>query len=116
MVEISYSAHALRDLERLVDFLLAADPAAAGGTLELILEGIELLARHPLIGRPVAIDGTRELVLSRGRSGYVVRYRFQPARDRIAILGIRHQRELGVHEPHAAYRVQPGPASVTATA
>lgn len=116
MVEISYSARALRDLERLVDFLLETEPAAAAGTVELILEGVELLRRHPLIGRPHAVDGTRELVVSRGRSGYVLRYRFEPVRDRIAILGVRHQRELGVHEPHGGYRARPGAAGVAATA
>ena len=50
--------------------------------------------QHPEIGRKVHF-GQRELVISRGRTGYLALYRFLPHIDRILILALRHQREAG---------------------
>jgi plasmid stabilization system protein ParE len=94
LARLIYSSQALRDLERLSDFLLDSDPRAAGATLDLIEEAVLVLGRHPLIGRPVE-SGLHELVISRGRSGYVALYSFEQAHDAVLILAIRHQREAG---------------------
>ena len=94
MARLIYSARALDDLERVTDFLADADPAAAATTVELIAEAVAILARHPLIGRPTE-QGLRELVISRGRTGYVALYSFEEAQDCILILAVRHQREAG---------------------
>jgi plasmid stabilization system protein ParE len=75
-------------------FLIVSDPAAAGKTVELISEAVNLLKRHPLIGRPVE-SGLRDLVISRGRSGYVALYSVEDVHDAVLILSIRHQREAG---------------------
>jgi hypothetical protein len=45
-----------------------------------------------MIGRPVEA-GLRELLISRGRSGYVALYRYDPAADTAVVLAIRRQRE-----------------------
>lgn len=94
MAKLIYSERALADLERLADFLVAGDPSAAAATLELIDEAITLLKRHPLLGRPVE-HGMRELVISRGRTGYIALYSLEEEQDAILILAIRHQREAG---------------------
>jgi addiction module RelE/StbE family toxin len=94
LAKLSYSPQALNDLERLTDFLIVSDPAAAGKTVELISEAVNLLKRHPLIGRPVE-SGLRDLVISRGRSGYVALYSVEDVHDAVLILSIRHQREAG---------------------
>ena len=94
MAGLIYSAHALADLERLTDFLIASDPNAALSTVVLIEEAVEILKRHPLIGRPVE-PPLRELVISRGRTGYLALYSFEPVEQIVLILSIRHQRELG---------------------
>ena len=94
MAVISYAPRALSDLQRLVDFLAENDPAAATQTAELIVSAVQALQRHPLLGRPVE-SGFRELVISRGRSGYLALYRYDEARDRVLVLTIRHQREAG---------------------
>jgi plasmid stabilization system protein ParE len=94
LARLSYSARALADLVRLTEFLLESDPAAAAATADLIEEAIMLLRRHPLIGRPVE-HGLRELVISRGRTGYVALYDYEAADDAVLILAIRHQREAG---------------------
>jgi hypothetical protein len=49
-----------------------------------VRRAFELLSDHPLLGRP-AEDGRRELVLSRGRYGYVAEYRWVPAEDVVLI-------------------------------
>lgn len=94
MAELIYSGQALTDLDRLTDFLLEADPASALETTTLIMEAVEVLANHPLIGRPVE-EGLRELLISRGQSGYVALYSYEEAEDSVLLLTIRHQREAG---------------------
>ena len=89
MTELVYSVHALSDLERLSDFLLETDPQAAKETAVLIFDALEILAQHPEIGRKVRF-GQRELVISRGRTGYLALYRFLPHLDRILVLALRH--------------------------
>ena len=93
MTELVYTEQALLDLERLSDFLLETDPQAQN-TAALILDALEILVQHPEIGRKVHF-GQRELVISRGRTGYLALYRFLPAIDRILVLAVRHQRESG---------------------
>lgn len=94
MAKLSYSEQALADFERLTDFLIETDPSAAAETVGLIEEAVALLTRHPLIGRPVE-SAMQELVISRGRTGYVALYTFEPNQDAVLILAIRHQREAG---------------------
>jgi len=94
MAVVSYAPRASSDLQRLVDFLADSDPSAAAQTVELIVSAVEALQHHPLIGRPVEW-GFRELVISRGRSGYLALYRYDEARDRVLVLTIRHHRAAG---------------------
>jgi plasmid stabilization system protein ParE len=75
--------------------------AAAEETPRLVAEAIEVLRNYPFIGRP-AESGLRELVISRGKSGYLALYDHQESLDAVVVLAIRHQREagyMGVHEP-----------------
>jgi plasmid stabilization system protein ParE len=94
MIELVYTEQALADLERLSDFLRETDPQAAQATATLIFEALEILMQHPEIGHKVHF-GQSELVISRGRTGYLALYRFLPHVDRILVLALRHQRESG---------------------
>lgn len=94
MSRLLYAPHALADLERLAEFLLADDPAAAAATIPVLVDGLSVLRDHPLMGRIVEA-GLRELLISRGRSGYVALYRFDPLADTVLVLAVRHQREHG---------------------
>ncbi len=94
MPAIRYLPDALEDLERLRNFLLDTDKVAAEETVLLILDAVDVLAAHPFVGR-AARDGHRELVISRGRTGYVALYRFDEEEDRVLVAAIRHQREAG---------------------
>jgi plasmid stabilization system protein ParE len=89
---IRYSAKALHDLDRLVQFQPARDPVAAADAIDAIVEAIRVLERHPNIGRPVR-GRLRELVISYGHTGHVALYRVSPRRDNIGVLAVRHQRE-----------------------
>lgn len=97
MAEVVYAAAAFADLERLVSFGGRSSTIQKPGVPELCMEAIELLARHPELGRRVAL-GYRELVISRGRTGYLALYSYDPRRDVVCVLRLRHQREAG-YEP-----------------
>ncbi len=92
-----YSRNALFDLERLADFLVERDVVSALPTFEIVEEAVQVLRNHPLIGRPVEY-GLRELVISRGRTGYVALYTYEADSDVALLLAIRHQREAGYLE------------------
>lgn len=92
MARLVFAPRALRDLERLADFLLQQSAADAAATAPPIGSALQVLKQHPMIGRP-AEAGLRELMISRGRSGYVALYRYDPASDTAVVLAIRHQRE-----------------------
>ncbi len=94
MARLVYAEQALLDLERLCDFLVETEPAAAEETIHLITEAVMVLERHPYIGR-LAEAELRELIISRGNSGYVALYSFEEVDDTILILAVRHQREAG---------------------
>lgn len=97
MARVEVGARALRDLERLFDFAAESDPSQALTQLSSVRMAFMMLADHPLLGQ-AAEDGRRELVLSRGRYGYIAKYRWLPAEDVVLILAVRHQREAGYTE------------------
>ena len=94
MARITYAPGAVLDLERLRDFIADNDPEAALQAAEAIVEAVSVLERHPLIGRPAEV-GMRELVIARGRTGYVALYDWLEAIDTVVVLALRHQREAG---------------------
>lgn len=94
MPRVYLSDAALADLERLNEFSREAGDPLAAGLLEFALDALHVLSHQPGIGRPVA-GGMRELIISRRRSGYLARYVFDEAIDRVRVLRIRHQREAG---------------------
>lgn len=94
MAVLRYTRNFQTDLDRLTDFLLANHPEDAHGLIELILDALGILQNHPEIGRPHRLP-QRELVISRGKSGYLALYKFNPAHNTVILQRIRHQRESG---------------------
>ena len=94
MARVTYAPGAVRDLERLQEFLAEHDPDSALAAARAIADAVSVPERHPLIGRP-AEAGMRELVIARGRAGYVALYDWLEAIDTVVILALRHQREAG---------------------
>lgn len=97
MAAVFYSRAAAEDLHRLALFLLETHAEHAEATVELIARALAVLEDHPLIGRPTD-TGQHELLISRGRSGYVALYEFRADADRVIVHRIRHQREAGFEE------------------
>lgn len=97
MARVVYSEAAIEDLERIVEFLLEASARSALAAMRQIRTAVEVLAAHPKIGRRVR-GQLRELVISHGATGYLALYRFDPSRDVVRILRVRHQREAGYRD------------------
>lgn len=95
MPRLIWTPQALRDVERLHEFLVGKDRGAAMRAVRAIRQGVQVLARHPEIGRPAAEMGPefREWVIAFGASGYVVLYRIEAGL--VVVLAVRHGRELG---------------------
>lgn len=94
MAQVIVTPEAFLDLDRITEFLAESAPEAAPIAVGDIFEALMLLARHPMIGRRIEGD-MRELVISRGATGYVALYQCEFAKDAVRILRIRHQREAG---------------------
>ncbi len=97
MPRLVFAPRALDDLDRLVDFLVAQSLKSAKASAALIASGLEALRLHPLLGRPTE-HGLRELLISRGRTGYVALYQYDAAADKVLVLAVRHQREAGFRD------------------
>lgn len=95
MPQVRFSPPAIRDLERLREFLRPKSPIAAKRAGEAIVKAVQVLGLQPKLGRPIEDmpDEFREWVIDFGDSGYVARYRIDP--DAITILAVRHQKEVG---------------------
>ena len=94
MTRLLINVDAADDIERLCDFLLESLPEEAVRTMDIILDALDILKKHPVIGRPVR-TGLRELVISRGRTGYLALYLYDEEADVVSVLALRHQREVG---------------------
>jgi plasmid stabilization system protein ParE len=90
------STDAAQDLEDMVDFLRIHQAEHAIETIDLILNAFTILEQHPEIGRMVQ-HNFRELIISRGKTGYVALYEYDEVADVALVLAIRHQREAGNH-------------------
>jgi plasmid stabilization system protein ParE len=97
MATVQLSPRAVADLERIFEFIAERDPALALETITKVREAVQILARHPLIGRLVDTH-RRELIISKGRTGYVALYRWFDATETALVLRVRHQREAGYPE------------------
>ncbi|MDQ0012894.1 plasmid stabilization system protein ParE [Variovorax boronicumulans] len=94
MVRIELAPEVLDDIDRFIDHLEQHQVADAANRVAEILEAIQILARSPLIGCPVA-GGKRELIIGKGNRGYVALYRYLAGIETVFILALRAQRESG---------------------
>ena len=93
---IRFDEDAQADLERIYEFNFKRDPASALEHIEKILDAVQVLGRHPEIGREVGgMPPQRELVISCGSSGYVALYEHSRLENVVRVVAIRHQREAG---------------------
>lgn len=98
MPQVIFAPAAIRDLQRLRNFLLSKNADAARRAGEAIRQGVKVLGAYPRMGRMVddLPEQYREWLIDFGDSGYVARYRVDDDDDdAITILAIRHQKEAG---------------------
>lgn len=95
MPQVTFAPAAVRDLQRLREFLRSKNPDAARRAGEAIRQGVKILGSHPRIGRLIEDlpEQYREWLIDFGDSGYVARYRIDD--DAVTILAVRHQKEAG---------------------
>ncbi len=96
-MKLVFTRLAHQDLVRLRQFIAEHDPNAAARAANRIRTVAQLLTDQPLVGRPVnaptgeSRNDIRELPLTFGSSGYVLRY--QVLQKQIRVLRIWHARE-----------------------
>ncbi|KAA1192116.1 type II toxin-antitoxin system RelE/ParE family toxin [Photorhabdus heterorhabditis] len=94
MPSVIITPAAVRDINRLVDFLRQRDAVAAKSVLSIISKHIRAMKSNVLAGRPTEVYPLFELIISFGGTGYVLLYREAPGSNTRYILAIRHQREI----------------------
>jgi plasmid stabilization system protein ParE len=96
---VRLTPEAQADLERLQEWLIARDLAAAERALDAIERAFELLEYSPFSCRkawPGDQPWLRELIIGFGDAGYVALFEIDDART-VSIVAIRHQREDDYH-------------------
>lgn len=95
MPQVVFAPRAVRDLQRLREFLRPKSADAARRAGEAIRQGVRMLGAHPRLGRMVddLPEEFREWLIDFGDSGYVVRYHVNE--NAVTVLAIRHQKEAG---------------------
>ena len=94
MASIELAPEIAADFDRIFEHFAQYNPSAAPERVAEILEGLDLLARHPLIGRPVSGD-LHELVIGPKNRGYLALYKYAAELEIVFVLAIRSQREAG---------------------
>jgi addiction module RelE/StbE family toxin len=85
-VKLAWTRLALADLDNAYAYIAEENPSAAAKSIERIQKALEAVRRHPEIGRPGRVDGTRELIIP--GTPLIVAYR--PKAKRIEILAVIH--------------------------
>ena len=90
-MNIEYSLDTVSDLQRLREFIVQSNPAAAARVGAELLSRIESLAFMPLMGYPVQTAPDPETIRDMIFGNYIVRYAVTP--KRILILRLWHHYE-----------------------
>jgi toxin ParE1/3/4 len=85
-MRVKWLRRALRNLEQEAAYIARENPQAAAALVVEADDSTRLLIRHPDMGRPGRVPGTRELVLP--HFPYVIPYRVRE--QRIEILRVLH--------------------------
>ena len=85
-MKIRWLRTALRNLDEQAAYIASDDPEAALRVVARVYDAIKHLARHPSLGRPGRVPGTRELVVS--GTPFVIPYRVRG--EQVEILRVLH--------------------------
>ena len=93
MARIELAPEVGEDLERILSHLAEHESDQGAQRIEAIIAALDVLASNPEMGRRVRGE-FRELVIGRGRKGYLALYQYLSEADLVLVLAIRSQREL----------------------
>lgn len=94
MPQVIFTETALKDLQRLSEFLHTNNPQAAKQAGIAIVKAVKILSTYPQAGKPDNDDSEyRELIIDFGSSGYIAKYHYK--NDLVKVLKIKHQKEVG---------------------
>ena len=99
MTKVVVSERALRDFQRIADFVEEGSAGAGAARIAAIVAALDVLSTSPQIGRP-APEGHCELIIGRGARGYIALYAYLPREDVVVIAAVKGQREGGYAAPH----------------
>lgn len=85
-MKVSWTRLALADLGSAYSQITEENPSAATQMIARIEKAVEAVSRHPEIGRPGRVEGTRELVVS--GTPFVIPYRIHA--KRVEVLAVIH--------------------------
>lgn len=85
-MKVAWTRAALADLGNAFEFIADERPAAAVKVIDRIKNAVAAISRHPEIGRPGRIDGTRELVVP--GTPFILPYRVM--HKTVQLLGVIH--------------------------
>lgn len=85
-MQVKWLRRALRNLEEEAAHIARDNPQAAAALVSQADESTRLLARHPDMGRPGRVPGTRELILP--HFSFIIPYRVKE--QRVEILRVFH--------------------------
>ena len=93
-MRIEWLIPAIRDLQRLRDFILPHSREAAQRAVRVIRGAVTLLESNPCLGKPVEdLLDYRDIIIPFGSSGYLLRYRIH--QNTIFIVAVKHVKEAG---------------------
>lgn len=95
MGQVRYSPRAAAKVKSLCDFYEAFDPNLSQRARDTIVKALNLLVRHPHIGRPYPERSKfRERVIPFGASHFVALYYFDESDGDIIVVAVKHEREF----------------------
>jgi addiction module RelE/StbE family toxin len=85
-MKVHYSRRALRQLDEIFTYVAANDRRAAASIVARVEALVQLIARHPMIGRPTDVPDVR--VFRAAPYPYLIFYRAET--ESVTILRVRH--------------------------
>lgn len=85
-MKIAWTRLAVADLNNAYEYIAAERPSSAIQIIERIEKSIDSIRKHPQLGRPGRVDGTRELIIP--GTAFIVPYRIK--NNKLEILAVIH--------------------------
>jgi len=87
-MRLRFSPRATQDLSNIGDYIRARNPRAAVRVRADILATLQMLQRHPRVGRTQTVEGVRKIVTR--RYAYILYYSVDDAAREISVITILH--------------------------